>query len=182
MDTINSVLNVSRIEGGHVQIELKPIDLKVEMDELIALHAPCAQKQRLYIDYNHNAPNTPFIVDHNGFNQIFQSLLDKALKFTHLGGVTFRSFQIKKDDQDYIVISVKDTGIGMDENFMENALDPSKHESEGHKRAYEGSELGLSLVRKWTHLLHGQIELRNTRNHGTKFLVHIPRLQLRHLR
>ncbi|MEM7671816.1 MAG: ATP-binding protein [Verrucomicrobiota bacterium] len=174
LSTINSVLDVSRIEGGHVEVELKQVNLQSEIEGLLALHHPQARKQGLYLEYVHNAPKIPIHTDRSGLGQILQSLVDNALKFTHQGGVTLRSFQANRENKEYICISVKDTGIGMDEEFINNAFDSFKQESEGYQRAYEGSGLGLSLVRKWTHLLHGEIELKSLRGEGTEFLIYLP--------
>ncbi|MGB0370811.1 MAG: ATP-binding protein [Opitutales bacterium] len=174
LSTINSVLDVSRIEGGHVEVELKPINLRNEIEGQISLHHPYAKKRGLYLEYLHNAPSLPIHTDRSGLSQILQSLIDNALKFTHRGGVTLRSFQALREDRDFIGISVKDTGIGMNESFLKNAFDIFKQESEGYHRAYEGSGLGLSLVRKWAHLLHCEIELKSKQGEGTEFIIYLP--------
>jgi signal transduction histidine kinase len=113
-------------------------------------------------------------VDEELFVSIITNLLSNALKYTVKGSVIIAARKKGK----YAVVEVKDTGIGIAEEFHEIIFEPFRQASEGLNRKYEGTGLGLALVKKYMSLIGGTISLKSEPNEGSiftlKFLVTEP--------
>ncbi len=89
------------------------------------------------------------------FVSIISNLLNNAIKYTQKGKVTLKAMK----DEQYAVIEVEDTGIGVPENLQEIIFSPFRQASEGHSRNFEGTGLGLAIVKKYMSLMGGTITL-----------------------
>lgn len=107
--------------------------------------------------------------------QIFDHLIDNAIKYTEEGSVTISI------DQDYlkrIVIEIEDTGIGISEKFLPHIFKPFTQEEAGYTRTYEGTGLGLSLVKKYCELHNANIEVESKKGHGSVFKIIFPECKI----
>ena len=114
--------------------------------------------------------------DQNRINQILLNLVSNAVKFTSEGGsirVEFHEYNIK-DDTAWLKFIVKDTGIGMSEEFRSRIFKPFEQASAETFQKYGGSGLGLSITKNLTELMKGYIEVDSTEGVGTTFTIHLP--------
>jgi signal transduction histidine kinase len=101
-------------------------------------------------------------------SQIIQEIIDNAIKFTNKGTVTISEFS---DDQDRIIVSVTDTGIGMSDEFLQKIFNPFTQEYSGYSRKYEGNGLALALVKKYAELNNLDIHVESAKDIGSEFRI-----------
>ena len=101
------------------------------------------------------------------FISIINNLLSNALKYTEKGAITITA----RKETENAIIEVKDTGIGMPEEYHELVYEPFRQISEGLNRKYEGTGLGLTLVKKYIDMSHGRITMESKPGEGTIFTL-----------
>ena len=100
--------------------------------------------------------------------QIFQEIIDNAVKFTDTGSVTIKQYQ---NDEYKLTVSIKDTGIGISPEYMEHLFEPFTQEQGGYTRKYEGNGLALALVKKYAELNNLTIKIKSGKNIGSEFII-----------
>lgn len=169
MRTINLILNVSEIQLGIYQPIFKDIDLeKIILLPLVNEHKPLAINKKIDLVYLCNTLNKVVKIDEYSVTQIFANLIDNAIKYTNEGRV---EVNLLDDKAGNIIVEIKDTGIGMTEEFMKNLFKPFMQEEHGLSRSYEGNGLGLSLVKGYCELNNIDIEVKSQKNIGTVFRI-----------
>ncbi len=115
-------------------------------------------------------------IDEEMFVSIISNLLSNAIKFTEKGNVTLRAMRL----EDKAVIEIEDQGIGIPEDYQEIIFEPFRQASDGFSRRFEGTGLGLTIVKKYTDLIGGTITLKSSpptclrQAGGTKFELKFP--------
>jgi signal transduction histidine kinase len=106
--------------------------------------------------------------DEYSVNQIFDNLINNAVKYTKEGEVKVKvdSFQ-----NGQVVVDVSDTGIGISEEFLPNLFQPFIQEEQGYTRKYEGNGLGLALVKRYCDMNNAEIQVFSRKGEGTTFRV-----------
>jgi cell cycle sensor histidine kinase DivJ len=169
---VNGILDVSRIESGHVDIlpESFVIGPLVEnCCEMMLLRAEQAGI-RLTVEL---APNLPEVVaDKRALRQVLINLISNAIKFTDRGG----SIEVLAHTEggEFLLI-VSDNGIGIAENDLSQLGDPFFQACSSYDRPYEGTGLGLSVVKGLVELHGGQLEIKSRLGEGTRVVARLPR-------
>ena len=112
--------------------------------------------------------NERVICDSYTVIQMLSNLLDNAIKYTPKGKV---ELILSKNSDGEIYFEVKDTGIGISEEFRENLFSPFTQEETGYTRKFEGTGLGLALVKKYAELNNAEIKVRTEKGKGSSFTV-----------
>jgi signal transduction histidine kinase len=110
--------------------------------------------------------NTKIIGDQYSISQIFVNLIDNAIKYTDKG---FIKITIERDNENNLNVIIEDSGIGISQNYLSELFEPFSQEEQGYTRAYEGSGLGLALVKKYCEINNADISVESIKNVGTKF-------------
>lgn len=174
VDTLNSILDLSRIEANHNHLEINTYELKTILDETCSLFQSVAKNKNLYIKLNLPPDKIYIDSDNHLLNKIFNNLFNNALKFTTTGGVTVNvEFDLEKNGR-FVKIDIVDTGIGIPEDFMKVIFEPFRQASEGLSRAYGGTGLGLTLTKKFVELIHGTISVNSRVGFGSTFTIMLP--------
>ncbi len=169
MRTINLILNVSEVQLGIYQPFFKILEIENDiLTKVVTEYKKLAKDKNLDLILKCNSKNSLIKGDEYSITQIFANLIDNAIKYTREGRVEVLTFD---DDQDNLIVEVKDTGIGMSIEFMEKMFEPFTQEEHGLARTYEGNGLGLSLVSKYCILNNAKIELESVKNVGSTFRV-----------
>ncbi|MBL4747965.1 MAG: hypothetical protein JKY17_04065 [Magnetovibrio sp.] len=157
LDIINDILDVSAIEAGALRLEENEIDFNDITASIMRITSPCAVKGKVTVT-NAISPDTPHIMaDKRRCKQILLNLISNAIKFTPKGG--FITIQAKVDPQIGLILSVTDTGIGMDKNEIELALSTFGQVDSGLNRKHEGTGLGLPLTKGLIAIHGGTVRL-----------------------
>ena len=166
-ETLNNILDISIIEAKKRKGNFRKQDLLKILNEQIALFKPVAMEKDLTLSLQTNEEKLEAYVDEGMFMSIATNLLSNALKYTEKGSVTI----IARKESNKAVIEVKDTGIGISEDYYEVIFEPFRQVSEGWDRKYEGTGIGLALVKNFVDLLGGSIELKSIPNNGSTFVL-----------
>jgi PAS domain S-box-containing protein len=169
--TVDSVLQLSKLETGTQDLNRERLDLRTTTEEVAALLRPRAENKNQQLSTE--VPEAPVEGRWNegALRRIVENLLENAIKFTPEDGrIDLRVYE----DDGMAVLDVVDTGIGISEDALSDIFDAFKQESEGLTREYEGSGLGLSNVRELTELLGGTVEVDSEKGVGTCFTVRLP--------
>lgn len=182
MKTLNSIMDLSQLEAGGNILHYDEFDLVQEIQSVINSFIPIANQKNLYLNFIFHKQIMIIYSDKNIIQQIVSNLIDNALKFTHTGGVTVEANIVKVSDKKVIDIKVIDSGIGIAKEYKDFIFKEFRQISEGLKRNYEGSGLGLSLTRKMVKLLNGKIVFESIPGKGSIFNIIIPLLKNTDLR
>jgi CheY-like chemotaxis protein len=174
LETLNHLLDLSKIETGKVLINYEHISLKQLVDEVISVFASVTSKKNIYIKAKLNQDNISFQSDKRIFRSILNNLVSNAIKFTEQGGVLIEAELEKAEEKSFITFKVVDTGIGIPDSSRKIIYDEFRQASEGLSRHYEGTGLGLTITKKFVELLNGRIDFVSEFGKGTTFIVTIP--------
>ena len=173
LETLNLILNLARVEAGGLDVKKEMVDVAVVLNEVIELFSEVAAKKNLYIKKEFSALITKTKTDFTILGEIFNNLLNNAIKFTHNGGITV-SIENKNTLGGCISVSFRDTGIGINEEFLNLIWEEFRQVSEGYNRGFEGSGLGLTLTKKFAEKLGGTISVQSEIGIGSVFTIDIP--------
>ena len=168
LDTLNSVLDLSRLQADHVQPEMRPIDLTDEAREVVRLLTPLAADRGLTLRLH--APEAPVyaLLDRTCINRVVTNLVGNALKFTEQGGVDV----VVEASGERPRLIVRDTGIGIAPDFLPYLFDEFRQASQGEARSHEGSGLGLAITQRLVGLMGADIDVESEVGAGSAFTVH----------
>ena len=170
LDTINSVLDLSMLESDSFILHPRVLNVQEEVEEKVSLLQSLARDKGLSLIVE--LPEKPALasLDPACLDRILNNLIGNAIKFTEHGHIKV----VVSRKQEYVVIEISDTGIGISESFVERLFDEFEQESSGISRLYEGSGLGLSITRRLVKLMHGTISVHSERGEGSVFTVTFP--------
>jgi len=175
LSLINDVLDMSRIESGKIQLEEKPCSLPDILHGLRSiLQADIHAKQlELYIDAV-DVVDEDIICDRLRLNQVFLNLLSNAVKYTGAGGIV--SMRIKEkvklsEEQAEYEFRIKDTGIGMSEDFVAHIFEPFEREKTSTISGIQGTGLGMAITKNIVDMMNGTIEVKSKQGAGTEVIV-----------
>ena len=168
---INNILDFSRAEKSKVELERQPLSLKGCIHESLEMVAVQAKEKGLSLSYNIGCgiPDT-ILGDHGRLRQILVNLLNNAVKFTDAGEVTVSvSSEIIEGKCNQILFAVKDTGIGIPQNRMDELFQPFGQVERIISRKRDGVGLGLAITSKLVELMGGRICVDSVPGAGTIF-------------
>jgi len=169
---INEVLDLSKIEAGKMSVNIESVSLKNISEGLIREFKHHAEQKELKLTCTLDKELPEFIhTDSQRLNQILKNLLSNAIKFTEKGSV---SINIKRNSESTVIISVTDTGIGIQEDKQMAIFEAFQQAEGGTSRKYGGTGLGLSISRELAKLLGAEIKLSSKLNEGSTFSLIIP--------
>ena len=167
---INEVLDLSKVEAGHVELFTEPVAVAALASEIAETVRPLIEERKNELELQ-VADNVGVIqIDLTRLRQILLNLLSNAAKFTEKG-----SIQVKAERQaDWIVFRVRDTGIGMTPAQLERIFDPFAQADSSTTRKYGGSGLGLAICKQYCRVMEGEIAVESTPGKGSTFTVRLP--------
>lgn len=171
---INDILDLSKIEAGHVEIQAETLPLNRLVSDIRQLFRPLSQERDVpfEITVDDDCPRT-IETDRLRVEQILKNLLANAFKFTEQGSVTLH---ISPVDNDRIAFAVTDTGIGISPEQQQSIFEAFQQADGTISRRYGGTGLGLSISRELARLLGGRIMLESQPGKGSTFTLIIPHI------
>ena len=174
LDTLNLILDLSKIEADKVLTKSNPLNISSEIKEIIHLLKPVAQKKNLYLKTEMELENLVVPLDKRLFHSIITNLVNNGIKYTSDGGVTICVENLIENSTSFAVVKVKDTGIGIAKEDQDIIFDEFRQVSEGYNRSFEGAGLGLTITKKFVEKLGGSISLSSVPDEGSVFIVKFP--------
>lgn len=169
---INSLLDISKIEEG--KLEIHPVEFEVStlISEIDATTKPLILKNDNTFEINRSNDVGMMYSDNLRLHQILLNLLSNAAKFTSKGKI---SLNINKSSNGHdVVFEVKDTGVGIPEDYIGELFDKFTQEDSSTTRKYGGSGLGLSISKQLAILLKGDIFVKSKKGEGSTFSLILP--------
>jgi len=163
--TIQLILDMSEVRTGNYKLKPEKLDLKEICEKVIYENSFGLHEQEIKFDFRVDAEDTMIKADEYSTTQIFQNLLDNAIKYTEKGKVTVH---LGKNMEDKLYILVEDTGKGISESFIDKLFDPFTQENSVKE---DGIGLGMTLVKAYVDLNEFKIDMKSIKNKGTKVTV-----------
>ena len=176
LQIINDILDLSKIEAGHLQLTSEIFDLEQLVDDCVGLLAPQANKNGidLVVAVSPAVPRA-LVGDALRVRQVLINLLGNALKFTQEGEVVVRAeLRRHSGEQALVRLEVNDTGVGMDESALQRIFDAFRQADESTTRRFGGTGLGLSICRHLVEKMGGEIGASSQPAVGSTFWCEIP--------
>lgn len=170
LNLINDILDISKIEAGGAKLEEKNVDLLALLQNVTGMFSVHAASKNLFFKIKTDKDLPRYILTDEGkLRQVFINLLGNAFKFTEEGGVTLRARSMITSEYTYqLHFTIKDTGIGIDEEHLESIFSPFVQTEEGAAKS-TGTGLGLSITRQFVQLMGGNITAAHAINKGSIF-------------
>jgi signal transduction histidine kinase len=172
LDTIASILEVSKIESGMYRLDPRPIMLAEFVEPLLGEFRILAAKKGLALSAEIDDPEAVVIFDEGCLSNALTNLLQNAIKFTECGEVAVR---LRRDASAALCLEVRDTSVGIDADYLPHIFEAFSQENPGLTRRFEGVGLGLSLVRKYLALNGAEIAVASGKGRGSIFTIRFAR-------
>ncbi|SAI07060.1 two component sensor kinase for capsular biosynthesis [Bordetella ansorpii] len=168
---INDILDLSKIEAGHVDIVAEPVSVAGVLRPLQSVFEPISRDRgvAMHIEIDADTPAT-FTTDSNRLQQVLKNLLSNAFKFTEKGSVTLR---VCTAGADRVAFEVRDTGIGIAPEQQDIIFEAFRQADGTTSRKYGGTGLGLSISRELARLLGGEIRVASEPGRGSTFTLEV---------
>ncbi len=175
LSLINHVLDLSKIEAGKMQLFVETFDLPAVLKDLRATIEPLVAKNGNRLEVTCAPEIGKLSTDQTKLRQTLLNLLSNASKFTKQGRIRLDARHQRIGGRDWVVLSVADTGIGMDKAQLARIFDAFSQAELSTTKQYGGTGLGLAISRQFCHLMGGDIDVASTPGKGTTFRVRLPR-------
>ena len=174
---LGDILDLTRIEAGKLNVVEKSFEIKDVFELAEQLFGPVCRQKDVSLFFNiHPSLSKVLIGDQIRVQQILNNLVGNAVKFTESGSIRCEAYPLPHENKDTqrILFSVSDTGIGIEEDKLDQLFEPFTQADEGYKRAYQGAGLGLSIVRQLVKLMGGSVSVASEPGKGTEFHFCLP--------
>lgn len=170
LSLINDILDLSRIESGKEELSYSEFSMCDMVNDILNSMDPIINEKGLIVSCQ-APPDLPLIFsDSNKCRHVIQNVLSNAVKFTEKGTVEISGY-VKNDN---LHIIIKDTGIGIPEEFLPFVFDEFRQADDKDSRKFAGTGLGLAIAKKYCRLLNGTIEVKSIKGEGSAFAVVLP--------
>ncbi len=178
LSLLNDVLDMSRVESGHVEITEEPADLLEIMDGIAPIVSPLATAKNIDYKTGYDGIRDRRVrADILHINQVVINLLTNAVKYTAEGGTVTLRLEQEEDVKDGVCmysIIVEDTGIGMSKEFMAGMFESFVRENREEVMKESGVGLGLAITKRLVTLMNGTITVASELGNGSVFTVKLP--------
>ena len=170
---INDILDLSRIEAGHLEMDLQAVDITAQVRATVGTLAPLAEAKGLDLHMRLPLPEDQPLVrcDVDRVRQILINLIGNAIKFTETGQVQVSI----EDGRDKVAVHVTDTGVGIPEAVQDKVFQEFFQVDQSMARRRGGTGLGLAIASRLAHLMGGDIGLESVLGAGSRFTLTLPR-------
>jgi signal transduction histidine kinase/ActR/RegA family two-component response regulator len=172
LNTINNIVDISRIESGLINVNIKDSNINEQIEFIYNFFKPEVHSKRIQFSFKNSLQSRESIIktDIEKIYSILTNLVKNAIKFTNEGSIEF-GYQKKGN---YLEFFVKDTGIGISGKQKKIIFERFRQGSESYSRNYEGSGLGLSISKSYVEMLGGKIWVESEEGKGSTFYFTTP--------
>ncbi|MBE9205236.1 response regulator [Nostoc sp. LEGE 06077] len=164
---VNQLLDLQRLDAGRMQPSFRPCDLVEFVSQIVESFRPYCEKKQLHLATDFSACPKVYL-DMEKFDKVVYNLLSNAMKFTPEDGTISVTLQ---NQEEYCILQVKDTGIGIIQEQIPMLFERFRQAEGSENRSYEGSGLGLALVKELVELHGGKITVDSVYGEGTTFTL-----------
>jgi two-component system sensor histidine kinase ChiS len=168
---INNLIDTTKFDGGYLNLNLSYGNIVAVVEEITQSVAEYVKSKDMELIFDTETEEKFMAFDEEKIERVMLNILSNAVKFTNEKGKIFVNI---KDNDDFIEISVKDTGIGIPEDKVEYIFERFARVDRSTTRRTEGSGIGLSLVKAMIEMHGGSISVRSVLGSGSEFIVKLP--------
>ena len=179
LSLINDTLDMNKIEQGRLELRLSPIDSEEILGNMLSHARLLASEKGVKLDLRLSIPAPgqwpPVMADASRLEQVLINVISNAVKYTPPGGTVMLSMETLSADENFVRdrYVVRDTGIGMSEDFLPRLFEPFSQEGRADAGAEGGSGLGMAIVKQLVELMHGTISVKSRMGEGTEVTLEI---------
>ena len=167
---LNNIIDISRLEANDINFQVVKCDLSMLLDEILQPLYPQAAKKGIRI-VKEVAP-LHVHADKEMLAKVLDEMLDNAMKYTDKGFI--RIVVEKNEADDWVKISIRDTGIGIDKNYLPELFEAYRNVNHGYTRQYQGAALGIPLSKQLVEKMGGTFKLESQKGDGTTITIVLP--------
>ncbi len=173
---VNRILEITKIEAGELILQFQHFNFRELLDEVSSIFETNVNQKgvafKTSIDQN---VSEVFFGDASAIRQVLINLVGNAIKFTEKGSVTIHCIGVKKSrGEQALKIVIADTGIGMDQDYLERIFEKFQQEDPSISRIYGGTGLGMFITKKLVDIMHGSIQVHSIKDKGTEVKLLLP--------
>jgi PAS domain S-box-containing protein len=172
LDLVNDLLDISKIEAGEQEMAHEAVSLNESLAEAVAMMQPQANRERVIIRSSFASRLPEVVADQRSIRQIALNLLSNAVRYTQAGGQVIVSTAYENTGD--VVMRVRDTGIGMSQSEIEQALKPFKQINALKRPRGDGTGLGLPLTKAMVEANRARFSIHSTPGEGTMVEIIFP--------
>ncbi len=177
LSLVNDVLQFSKLDKGRPAVAEEPFDLHDTLENCITLMSTKAEERKIRLVRREvSIQHRRLIGDPLHLQQVLIHIIDNAVKYNKPNGSVF--VQVKetacRDGVSYYRFVVEDTGIGIEEDFKEHIFEPFTQQNQGARTHYNGTGLGMSIVKELVEQMKGTIEVDSQVGEGSVFRINLP--------
>ncbi|NMD70276.1 HAMP domain-containing protein [Bacillus sp. DNRA2] len=169
---VNELLDLARMEAGHIQLTVEPIEFKPYIHRIIRKFQGLAKEKDVALAVEVKNEEEVFEIDADRFEQVMTNLIDNAIRHTPSGGSVS---VIEKSDERGFFIEVQDTGSGIPDEDLPFVFERFYKADKARTRGRSGTGLGLAIVKNIISAHKGQITVQSKQGRGTTFSIFLPR-------
>ena len=175
LSLINDVLDMARIESGKVKLEVKPVNMKSAVDNLVSMVGDLASNK--HIDFKvryENLTTENILADDLHVNQIILNVISNAIKYTNEGGsvlYTIKELESDNDKKAKFNFIITDTGMGMSDEFQKHIFDTFEREASSSISGIQGTGLGMAITKQLVDIMGGDIKVESKLGWGTTITI-----------
>lgn len=169
---INSILDVNQLEHGYIELVKEPFDVTECVRESVGILQPLALKKNQQLTVQCMDESQIVIGDSNRFSQIMINIISNAIKYTEEAGRI--NVSLEALDGNMYRFTCSDNGIGMTEEFIQHIYEDYSRAEDSRVSKTQGTGLGMSVVKGFTDLMQGKLQIKSKPGEGSTFIVEIP--------
>ncbi|MEM8858146.1 MAG: ATP-binding protein [Chloroflexota bacterium] len=171
---INLVLDLSKVEAGEEELNLKQTTVSDLIEEVLNYSKPYISHSRNQLTLSvKGQDNLPLRTDKKKLCQVLVNLISNAAKFTHEGNIML-SIDTCAFEDNCLIFIVEDNGVGIPEDQLQSIFEPFQQADNSYNRKFEGTGLGLAISKRFCELMGGTITAENRPGGGALFKVEVP--------
>ena len=179
LSLINDVLQMSKLESGKTTLAHEPMDPYRMEEEILTIVGQRAAESGVTLTFDEHSDQATDLWVYGSpihLRQIFLNIYTNCIKYNKVGGSITTLFQMVKKDEKTVTYrwTISDTGIGMSEEFLEHIFDPFTQENTDARSVYQGTGLGMAIVKGLVERMGGHIQVSSRVNVGSTFVVTLP--------
>ena len=179
LSLINDILQMSKLEDGHVKLAHEAINLKNLAVDVLTIAEMRASESGVTLKYENLQKDLLYPYVYGSpvhLRQIFLNIYSNAVKYNEVGGSIDTEFKFIGKEENIVTYQwiISDTGIGMSQEFLAHIFEPFTQEHSDARSIYKGTGLGMSIVKSLVSEMNGTIEVESEENKGSKFIITLP--------
>ena len=172
---LNDVLDFTKVDAGKMELLEREFDLDGLLDQSVNFFKALAMEKRIRLQLEKPRSLGSFVGDEGRLRQILFNLMGNALKFADAGEVTLEAWPVgRKDGKERVLFEVRDQGIGIPPEKLDYVFESFAQVDGSYSRRYQGTGLGLPIVRRLVHLMGGNISVESAVGEGTGIYFVLP--------